>query len=162
MSIYQITVEDANKEKVILEKYRGRVLLIVNTATKCMFTPQYEGLQYLYDKFHDKGFEILDFPCNQFANQAPQSDEDIAKFCSLEYKTTFPRFAKTNVNGPDENLLFTMLKKTLGGFLSPRIKWNFTKFLVDHNGKMVRRYGPNVKPSRIASDIEKLLQEKGN
>jgi glutathione peroxidase len=162
MSIYQITVEDANKEKVILEKYRGRVLLIVNTATKCMFTPQYEGLQYLYDKFHDKGFEILDFPCNQFANQAPQSDEDIAKFCSLEYKTTFPRFAKTNVNGPDENLLFTMLKKTLGGFFSPRIKWNFTKFLVDHNGKMVRRYGPNVKPSRIASDIEKLLQEKGN
>ncbi|HPY38618.1 MAG: glutathione peroxidase [Bacilli bacterium] len=162
MSIYQITVEDANKEKVILEKYRGRVLLIVNTATKCMFTPQYEGLQYLYDKFHDKGFEILDFPCNQFANQAPQSDEEIAKFCSLEYKTTFPRFAKTNVNGPDENLLFTMLKKTLGGFLSPRIKWNFTKFLVDHNGKMVRRYGPNVKPSRIASDIEKLLQEKGN
>ncbi len=162
MSIYQITVEDANKEKVILEKYRGRVLLIVNTATKCMFTPQYEGLQYLYDKFHDKGFEILDFPCNQFANQAPQSDEEIAKFCSSEYKTTFPRFAKTNVNGPDENLLFTMLKKTLGGFLSPRIKWNFTKFLVDHNGKMVRRYGPNVKPSRIASDIEKLLQEKGN
>ncbi len=162
MSIYQITVEGANKEKVILEKYRGHVLLIVNTATKCMFTPQYEGLQYLYDKFHDKGFEILDFPCNQFANQAPQSDEEIAKFCSSEYKTTFPRFAKTNVNGPDENLLFTMLKKTLGGFLSPRIKWNFTKFLVDHNGKMVRRYGPNVKPSRIASDIEKLLQEKGN
>jgi glutathione peroxidase len=162
MSIYQITVEDANKEKVELEKYRGQVLLIVNTATKCMFTPQYEGLQYLYDKFHDKGFEILDFPCNQFANQAPQSDEEIAKFCSLEYKTTFPRFAKTNVNGPDENLLFTMLKKTLSGFMSPKINWNFTKFLVDRNGKMVRRYGPNVKPARIARDIEKIIIEKGN
>ncbi|MDD3207528.1 MAG: glutathione peroxidase [Bacilli bacterium] len=157
MSIYQISVETADQQKVTLEKYRGQVLLIVNTATKCMFTPQYEGLQSLYDQFHERGFEILDFPCNQFANQAPQSDEEIAKFCSLEYKTTFPRFAKTNVNGPDENLLFTMLKKSLGGFLSPRIKWNFTKFLVDRNGKMVRRYGPNVKPTRIARDIEKIL-----
>ncbi|NCA96860.1 MAG: glutathione peroxidase [Bacteroidia bacterium] len=157
MSIYQITVENADKQKVVLETYRGKVLLIVNTATKCMFTPQYEGLQFLYDKYQQKGLEILDFPCNQFANQAPQSDAEIAKFCSLEYKTTFPRFAKTNVNGPDENLLFTMLKRSLGGFVSPRIKWNFTKFLVNREGKMIRRYGPNVKPSRIARDIEKLL-----
>jgi len=157
MSIYQITVENAAKEKVLLDIYRDKVLLIVNTATKCMFTPQYEGLQFLYDKYHAKGFEILDFPCNQFANQAPQSDDEIAKFCSLEYKTTFPRFAKTNVNGPDENLLFTMLKRSLGGFLSPRIKWNFTKFLVSRDGKMIHRYGPNVKPSRIAKDIEKIL-----
>lgn len=157
MSIYQISVETADQQKVTLEKYRGQVLLIVNTATKCMFTPQYDGLQSLYNQFHGRGFEILDFPCNQFANQAPQSDEEIAKFCTLEYQTTFPRFAKTNVNGPDENLLFTMLKRTLGGFLSPRIKWNFTKFLIDRNGKMIRRYGPNVKPTRIARDIEKIL-----
>lgn len=159
MSIYHITVEDAAGKPISLETYKGQVLLIVNTATNCIFTPQYEGLQSLYDKFHQQGFTILDFPSNDFAKSAPGTDEEIAKFCAEEYKTTFPRFAKTHVNGPDENLLFTMLKKTLGGAFSPKIKWNFTKFLVDKDGKMVRRYGPNVKPAKISRDIEKLLKK---
>ena len=159
MSIYQITVEDSQQNQIILEKYKGKVLLIVNTATNCFFTPQYGGLQSLYDAYNKQGFEILDFPSNDFRKSAPGTDDQIAQFCVDEYKTTFPRFAKTKVNGPDENLLFTLLKRNTGGFLSPRIKWNFTKFLVNKNGKIIRRYGPNVKPNRIARDIEKLLKE---
>lgn len=157
MSLYQIRVEDAQNSPVILEKYQGKVLLIVNTATACIFTPQYEGLQSLYDQFKEKGFEILDFPCNQFANQAPGTAEEIEQFCAKNYFTTFPRFAKINVNGPDESLLYTYLKRAKGGFLKPRIKWNFTKFLVNRQGHVVRRYAPGEKPERIIRDIEKLL-----
>ena len=157
MNIYQIAVEDADGKAVVLDKYRGKVLLIVNTATQCIFTPQYELLQKIYDQYQPRGFEILDFPCNQFLHQAPGTEEEIKQFCSDHYFTTFDRFAKTYVNGPDENLLFTYLKRTKSGFFSPRIKWNFTKFLVDRQGNVVRRFGPNVKPTKIAKYIEKLL-----
>lgn len=160
MNIYQISVEDVQGKAVALEKYRGKVLLIVNTATQCIFTPQYELLQKIYDQYKDRGFEILDFPCNQFMHQAPGTEEEIKKFCAEKYFTTFDRFAKTYVNGPDENLLYTYLKRIKGGLFSPRVKWNFTKFLVDRQGAVVKRFGPNVKPTKIAKYIEKLLEVK--
>ena len=159
MSLYQIKVEDINKSVVEFEQYKGKVLLIVNTATQCFFTPQYEGLQVLYDMFHERGFEVLDFPCNQFAKQAPESIEDIDEFCVKKFETTFPRFQKINVNGEDESILYTYLKRHEKGFLNQKIKWNFTKFLVDQNGSVIKRYSPRVKPKRIAQDIEKLLQK---
>lgn len=160
MSLYQIRVEDINNNIVELEKYKGQVLLIVNTATNCIFTPQYEGLQELYNKFHERGFEILDFPCNQFANQAPGTIEEINKFCVEKFETLFPRFHKVDVNGDDEFILFTYLKRHQKGLFCKKIKWNFTKFLVDQKGKVIKRYPPYVKPSKIAKDIEKLLTEK--
>ncbi len=160
MSLYQIRVEDINNNIVELEQYKGKVLLIVNTATKCFFTPQYEGLQALYEKYHKLGFEILDFPCNQFAKQAPGSIEEINKLCVEKYETTFPRFQKVNVNGDDEFILYTYLKRHQKGFFNIKIKWNFTKFLVDQNGKVIKRYSPHTKPSRISKDIEKLLKNK--
>lgn len=157
MSLYQIRVEDINNNVHILEEYKGKVLLIVNTATECVFTPQYEGLQTLYNMFHERGFEVLDFPCNQFAKQAPGSIEDINNFCVDKFETTFLRFQKINVNGDDESILFTYLKRHEKGLFNQRIKWNFTKFLVDQNGRVIKRYSPRVKPSKIARDIEKLL-----
>lgn len=133
------------------------MLEIVNTATGCGFTPQYEGLQKLYDKYKDKGLEILDFPCNQFGHQAPGTEEEIQEFCTLKYKTTFPLFAKVEVNGKNEEPLFRYLKSQEGGFLGDDIKWNFTKFLVSRNGTVVGRYAPITKPESIESDIQKLL-----
>lgn len=159
MSLYQIRVEDINNKVHVLEEYKGKVLLIVNTATECFFTPQYEGLQTLYNMFYERGFEVLDFPCNQFGKQAPGSIEDINKFCVDKFETTFPRFQKINVNGEDESILYTYLKRHEKGFFNQKIKWNFTKFLVDQNGRVIKRYSPRVKPNKIARDIEKLLQE---
>lgn len=159
MSLYQIRIEDSNNQIVEMEQYKGKVLLIVNTATKCLFTPQYEGLQALYQQFYDRGFEVLDFPCNQFAKQAPGSIDEINKFCEDRFETTFKRFQKVNVNGEDEFILFTYLKRHQKGFLNKKIKWNFTKFLVDQNGRVIKRYSPHVKPARIEKDIEKLLKE---
>lgn len=159
MSLYQIRVEDINNNVHVLEEYKGKVLLIVNTSTECFFTPQYEGLQTLYNMFYERGFEVLDFPCNQFGKQAPGSIEDINKFCVEKFETTFPRFQKINVNGEDESILYTYLKRHEKGFFNQKIKWNFTKFLVDHNGRVIKRYSPRVKPNKIAQDIEKLLQE---
>lgn len=159
MSLYQIRVEDINNNVHVLEEYKGKVLLIVNTATECFFTPQYEGLQTLYNMFYERGFEVLDFPCNQFGKQAPASIEDINKLCVEKFETTFPRFQKINVNGEDESILYTYLKRHEKGFFNQKIKWNFTKFLVDHNGRVIKRYSPRVKPNKIAQDIEKLLQE---
>ena len=159
MSLYQIRVEDINNNVHVLEEYKGKVLLIVNTATECFFTPQYEGLQTLYNMFYERGFEVLDFPCNQFGKQAPGSIEDINEFCVDKFETTFPRFQKINVNGEDESILYTYLKRHEKGFFNQKIKWNFTKFLVDHNGRVIKRYSPRVKPNKIAQDIEKLLQE---
>ncbi len=153
MSIYDYTVKDQNGNDVSLSEYKGNVLLIVNTATRCGFTPQYEGLQQLYDKYADQGFDILDFPCNQFANQAPGSDEEIADFCNSRYGVTFPQFHKIKVNGEDEDPLYTFLKSQGGG----RIKWNFTKFLIDRNGRVVARFGPPKTPAAIGEEIEKLL-----
>ena len=158
MSLYQIRVEDKNNRVHFFEEYKGKVLLIVNTATECFFTPQYEELQALHDKFHERGFEVLDFPCNQFAKQAPGSVEDINKFCVEKFKTTFPRFQKINVNGKDESILYTYLKRNEKGLFNQSIKWNFTKFLVDQEGRVIRRYSPRVKPTKLAQDIEKLLQ----
>lgn len=160
MSLYHIRVEDINNNDIEFEQYKGKVLLIVNTATKCFFTPQYEGLQALYSKFHERGFEVLDFPCNQFAKQAPGSIEEINEFCVEKFETSFPRFQKVNVNGPDESILYTYLKRHEKGFFNQKIKWNFTKFLVDQNGRVIKRYSPRVKPDKIARDIEKLLQKK--
>jgi len=157
MSIYEIKVKDNKQQEKSLADFRDRVLLIVNTATGCGFTPQYKGLQELYDKYHDYGLEILDFPSNQFANQAPGDDEDINQFCTLNYGTTFPRFAKIDVNGPKESSLFRYLKKSKNGMLGSSIKWNFTKFLVDRQGNVVGRYAPAVKPEELESDIRKLL-----
>ena len=158
--IYDFKVKKTNGEEILLEKYKGKVLLIVNTASGCGFTPQYEGLQKIYDEYKDKGFEILDFPCNQFANQAPESIEDINKICVDKYETSFPRFDKVNVNGDEASILYTYLKKHQKGFFGKKIKWNFTKFLIDRKGNVVKRYSPNVKPFKISKDIEKLLRRK--
>ena len=157
MNIYDFKVRSAKGEDVSMADYKGKVLLIVNTATGCGFTPQYEGLQKLYDKYKDKGLEILDFPCNQFGHQAPGTEDEIQEFCTLKYKTTFPLFAKVEVNGKNEEPLFRYLKSQEGGFLGDDIKWNFTKFLVSRNGTVVGRYAPITKPESIEGDIQKLL-----
>lgn len=157
MSIYDFKVKNAEGEMIAMENYRGKLLLIVNTATHCGFTPQYEALQTLYEKYQSQGFEILDFPCNQFANQAPESESEIQSFCSLKYKTTFPLFAKVEVNGKNEEPLFSYLKKHSKSFLNSDIKWNFTKFLVSREGKVIDRYAPMTKPEKIEKDIVKNL-----
>ncbi len=154
MSIYDITVTDNKGNEVPMADYKGKVLLIVNTATGCGFTPQYEGLEKMYEKFVDRGFEILDFPCNQFAFQAKGSDEQIHEFCTLNYNTKFPRFKKIKVNGSGADELFEYLKSQKKG----RIKWNFTKFLVDAQGNVVERFEPTVKPEDIESSVEGLLK----
>lgn len=155
--IYDFVVKNNRGEDVKLEKYKGKVLLIVNTATKCGFTPQYDGLEKLYEEYHEKGFEILDFPCNQFKNQAPENDQEIDSFCALNFGTKFDRFQKIDVNGENEDPLYTFLKKEEGGILGGKIKWNFTKFLVDRDGKVVKRFAPTTKPEKIKEDIESLL-----
>jgi glutathione peroxidase len=160
MSIYDITVKDLEERDVSLAQYKDKVLLIVNTATHCGFTPQLAGLQKLQDTYHDKGFEILAFPCNQFGKQAPGTNAEIGEFCSLNYHTTFPQFAKIDVNGADESPLYAYLKAQKGGTLSANIKWNFTKFLVDKNGEVIARYGSAKKPETIAGEIEKLIRKE--
>ena len=179
MSIYDFTVKTRKGEEVSLESYRGKVLLIVNTATGCGFTPQYEGLENLYQKYHEKGLEILDFPCNQFGNQAPGNDDEIHEFCTLKYHTSFDQFAKVDVNGENEIELYTFLKsekkyekvkgikdgitmkaiekisKTVSN--DSDIRWNFTKFLVDREGNVVQRFEPTVKPEDIDKEISKLI-----
>ena len=157
MKIYDFTVKGRAGEDVSLADYKGKVLLVVNTATGCGFTPQYEGLQKLYDSHQDKGFEILDFPCNQFANQAPCTNDEIQSFCTLNYGTTFPRFAKIDVNGKNASDLFKFLKKEKGSVLGSSIKWNFTKFLIDREGNVVKRFAPTDTPESIESDILALL-----
>ena len=179
MSIYDFKVKTRKGEEVSLENYRGKVLLIVNTATGCGFTPQYEGLENLYQKYHEKGLEILDFPCNQFGNQAPGNDDEIHEFCTLKYHTSFDQFAKVDVNGENEIELYTFLKgekkyekvkgikdgitmkaiekisKTVSN--DSDIRWNFTKFLVDREGNVVQRFEPTVKPEDIDKEISKLI-----
>ena len=152
-TLYELKVVDNKGNEVSLDAYKGKVLLIVNTATGCGFTPQYKGLQALYDKYHDQGFEILDFPCNQFFGQAPGSDEEINSFCTLNYNTTFPRFKKIEVNGKGEDPLYTYLKSQKKG----RIKWNFTKFLIDKEGNVVNRFSPTDKPENFEKKISDLL-----
>ncbi|MDR1468022.1 MAG: glutathione peroxidase [Spirochaetaceae bacterium] len=158
MTVYDFTVKDGNGKDVLLRSYEGKVLLIVNTATGCGFTPQYAGLQRLYEDYQGRGLEILDFPCNQFAGQAPGTDIEIDSFCTSNYHTTFPRFAKVEVNGKNTSPLYRFLKAAQPGVLgSQRIKWNFTKFLVDKAGTVVARYGPDKKPEAIEAGIVGLL-----
>jgi glutathione peroxidase len=160
MSLYEYIVKDSKGNDVSMSNYKGKVLLIVNTATGCGFTPQYVGLQSLYEKLGDKGFEVLDFPCNQFANQAPGTEDEIQSFCLSKYGTTFQLFSKINVNGKDAEPLFNYLKKQKGGALGSSIKWNFTKFLVDQDGKVVKRFAPTDTPEKIEKDIKLLLNTK--
>ncbi|OYP47866.1 glutathione peroxidase [Lachnotalea glycerini] len=158
MNIYDYKVKKSNGEMQSISDYKGKVLLIVNTATGCGFTPQYEGLQKLYDKYKDQGFIVLDFPCNQFANQAPGTGEEIHEFCQLNYQVSFPQFAKIDVNGEKEDLLFTFLKSQQKGILSNKIKWNFTKFLVDRDGKVLERFAPATIPEKIEEKIKNILR----
>ena len=157
-SVYDFTVKNIRGKDVKLDTYKGKALLIVNTASECGFTPQYKGLEKLYEKLHDKGLEILGFPCNQFGAQEPGTEKEIATFCEANYGVTFPMFAKIDVNGKNAAPLYEYLKTSRPGLLgSEAIKWNFTKFLVDRKGKVVERYAPKVEPEAIADDIEKLL-----
>ena len=158
MSIYDFKVKDINNEEVSLSKYKDKVLLIVNVASKCGFTSQYEGLERLYDKYKNKDFMVLGFPSNQFANQEPGTNEEIKEFCILTFGVEFDMFAKIDVNGENESALYTYLKKQASGILgSESIKWNFTKFLVDKNGKVIDRYAPTTKPSEIEEKIIELI-----
>jgi glutathione peroxidase len=177
MSIYDFKVLNTKKEEVSLSKYKGKVLLIVNTATGCGFTPQYKGLEELYKKYKAQGLEILDFPCNQFLNQAPGTNEEVADFCQINYGVSFQTFGKINVNGKNADPLYKYLKantpkETLDGtakkfhqklkslkqtIAGTSIKWNFTKFLVNKDGQIVARFHPTVKPEDLEKDIEKLL-----
>ena len=157
-SIYDFTVKDIHGKPVKLDRYRGKVMLIVNTASECGFTPQYKGLEAMYEKLHDKGLEVLGFPCNQFGAQEPGSEKEIESFCEVNYGVTFPMFAKVDVNGDNAAPLYRYLKKEKPGLLgSEAIKWNFTKFLVDREGNVVKRYASTTKPEKIAADIAKTL-----
>lgn len=174
MNIYDFTAKDIEGKEVSLEQYENQVMLIVNTAPRCGFAPQYEGLEKLYEDLGDRGFVVLDFPCNQFMNQAPGSDEELKKECTLTFGTKFPMFSKIKVNGKDAHPLYEYLRekapkdrtpkpKGLFGkafgkvFSSNRIKWNFTKFLIDRQGQVVERYAPSYKPEDIRKDIEAIL-----
>ncbi len=158
MSIYNFEVKDIDGKEVSLEKYKGKVLLIVNVASKCGFTSQYEGLEKLYNKYKEKGFMVLGFPSNQFSNQEPGTNSEIKEFCTLTYGVDFDMFAKVDVNGENEAPLYTFLKSEESGILGTEsIKWNFTKFLVDSNGQVIDRYGSITKPMEIEPEIKKLL-----
>ena len=156
--VHEFKAKNIKGEEVSLSDYKGKALLIVNTASKCGFTPQYEGLEELYKKYEGK-LEVLAFPCNQFGAQEPGTEEEIEGFCSMSFSTTFPLFSKVDVNGDDAHPLFDYLKSANPGILgSEKIKWNFTKFLIDQNGNPVKRYAPVTKPKDIAQDIEKLIK----
>jgi len=177
--VYDFKIKEVNGNEVSMENYKGKVLLIVNTATGCGYTPQYEGLQKIYDKYKDKGFEILDFPCNQFGKQAPGSDEEIVNFCQLKFNTSFKTFSKIDVNGENASGLYKYLRKQAPkavedeaseglynklkeyGFTTEddEIKWNFTKFLIDKEGKVVERFAPTYEPEKIGERLEDLLNK---
>lgn len=179
MSIYDIKITKRNGEDLSLENYKGKTLIIVNTATGCGFTPQYEGLEKLYEEYHNQGLEILDFPCNQFGHQAPGTDDEIHEFCTAKYQTQFDQFQKIEVNGENEHPLYTYLKnhqptEEIQGLKNKMamkaiekisstykktedIKWNFTKFLVDKNGNVVKRYDPTFDPKNMEKDIKEII-----
>ena len=157
MSIYDYKANSYSGEEVSLEEYKGKVLLIVNTATKCGFTPQYTELEELYAKYKDQGFVVLDFPCNQFFHQAPGNSEEIHTACVLRFNIAFPQFEKIDVNGAKEHPLYTYLKANCPVNTGKKIKWNFTKFLVDKEGNIVNRFEPTAKPSEFEEEIKKLL-----
>jgi glutathione peroxidase len=157
MPIYDFSARLGTGEELRLADYRGKVLLVVNVASKCGFTPQYRGLQGLYERFEPRGFEILAFPCDQFGHQEPGSDAEISKFCELTYGVTFPLFAKIEVNGRNAHPLYLWLTQQKGGLLGSSIKWNFTKFLVDRAGAVQARFAPTAKPETLAGDVAGLL-----
>jgi glutathione peroxidase len=157
-SIYDFTVKTIDGKETTLAPYKGKAMLIVNVASKCGFTPQYEGLEKLYLDFKDKGLEILGFPCNQFGSQEPGNEAEIKSFCSLTYNVTFPMFSKIDVNGPETHPLYAYLKKEEKGILGTEaIKWNFTKFLVGKDGQVIKRYAPNTTPKDLAKDVAAAL-----
>ncbi|OVE82113.1 glutathione peroxidase [bacterium K02(2017)] len=156
--IYQFDVNTITGESTSLSQYKGKVLLIVNTASKCGFTPQYEGMETIYKDYKNQGFEVLAFPCNQFGSQEPGGSEEIKEFCSLNYKSSFPLFEKIDVNGKNAHPLYKYLTHEKPGLLgSEMIKWNFTKFLIGKDGKPIKRYAPKTKPESLGGDIEKAL-----
>ena len=179
MGIYDCSVKNRKGEEISISDYKGKVLIIVNTATGCGFTPQYEGLENLYKKYHENGLEILDFPCNQFGNQAPGNDDEIHEFCQFKYNTSFDQFSKIDVNGENESEIYTFIKNQMPEDIiegvknkmamkavekisstckkEGDIKWNFTKFLVDREGKVVARYSPTFKPEDMEEKIKELL-----
>jgi glutathione peroxidase len=158
MSIYDFKVQARDGSMVDLADYRGQVLVVVNTASKCGFTPQFEGLEALYREYKDRGLAIIGFPCNQFANQDPGSNEEIAEFCQVNYGVSFPMMAKIDVNGGDADPVFTWLTSQAPGFLGTKgIKWNFTKFLIGRDGEVVKRFGPKEEPDSMRSAIEAAL-----
>jgi glutathione peroxidase len=158
MSVYDISAKTIDGQDKKLADYKGKVMLVVNTASKCGFTPQYKGLEELYRQYKDKGLVVLGFPCDQFGHQEPGNEDEIKNFCSLNYDVSFPMFAKVEVNGDKAHPLYKHLKEEKPGVLgSEGIKWNFTKFLVDKSGKVVKRYAPTDKPESLAKDVEKLL-----
>ena len=158
MNVFDFQATALDGKPVDLATYRGRVLLVVNTASRCGFTPQYAGLEALYRELHGRGLEVLGFPCNQFGAQEPGSLDEIGAFCETNYGVSFPMFAKVDVNGQDAHPLWTYLKEAAPGLLGTEaIKWNFTKFLIGRDGKVAHRYAPTTKPEEIAGDIEKLL-----
>ncbi|MBT2214752.1 redoxin domain-containing protein [Virgibacillus dakarensis] len=159
MSVYDYSIKTITGEEKSLADYRGNVLLIVNTASECGFTPQFAGLQKLYETYREQGLEILGFPCNQFHNQDPGNDEEISNFCQQNYGVTFQMFSKIDVKGDDAHPLFTYLVKEAPGMVTKQIKWNFTKFLVNRDGKVVDRFAPQTKPENVKKDIEKVLNE---
>ncbi|CAH0274149.1 Hydroperoxy fatty acid reductase gpx1 [Peribacillus sp. Bi96] len=158
MSIYELEVNKINGETISLEEYRGKVMIIVNTASKCGFSPQYDDLQSLYVQYKEEGLVVLGFPCNQFLNQEPGDDLEIDSYCKLNHGVTFPMFAKVNVNGKEAHPLFSYLTENAPGVMgSKSIKWNFTKFLIDRDGKIVSRYAPKTKPLDMEEDLKKIL-----
>ena len=158
VDIYNIDLRDSANNNLNMSEFAGKTLLIVNVASKCGLTPQYEGLQKLYDDFKDRNFVILGFPCNQFGGQEPGTDQEIGEFCDINYSVTFPIFSKIKVNGPEAHPLFKLLKNDKPGiFRTQSIKWNFTKFLINKNGKIVERFSPRVEPKYIRKEIEKIL-----
>lgn len=159
-SFYNFTAKNLQGKEVNMSNYKGKVVLVVNTASKCGFTPQFAGLEELYKKYKDQGLVILGFPCNQFGKQDPGTNTEIGEFCTANYGVTFPMMEKIDVNGDNAHPLYKYLKDVLGGTLGDSIKWNFTKFLIDGNGKPVKRYAPTVKPADLDAEIISVL--KGN
>lgn len=158
MGFYDFSAKDIDGKEISMSDYKGKVVLVVNTASKCGLTPQFKELEELYKEFKEKGVEILGFPCNQFAGQEPGSGEEAQNFCQLNYGVTFKMFEKINVNGKDAHPLYKYLKEEKKGVLGSKIKWNFSKFLIDKDGNVIERFAPIVKPSNIKQDIEKLLK----
>lgn len=158
-NIYQFEAESLDGKNKSFADYEGKVLLIVNTASKCGFTPQFSGLEKLYEKYKDQGFEVLGFPCNQFGGQDPASNEQIGEFCQKNYGVSFPMFAKVDVKGPEAHILFRYLTNNSKGILGNGIKWNFTKFLIGKDGKVLNRFAPTTKPEELESEVEAALAQ---